>query len=223
MRYIISVNKAAFFYFSDKLSVISLHRGWNLLAEQKQLALLMTATSDRCCCGLLHIKHGTITIGACSLLSTLINGLLFWFDINRMSHHFCIEFCLVLIDVFSVISLFYGILHMRPNFLKPYVYFTLAWCVALVLLFILSLVELINGGQLSVNIAISVAEIFNLAQFGNILRNSSELLTIFSLIGLLLSIALNIWFLCVIFEYYQWLTIQTTKLHFNNHSLAPRL
>uniref|UniRef100_A0A1I8EHD2 Uncharacterized protein n=1 Tax=Wuchereria bancrofti TaxID=6293 RepID=A0A1I8EHD2_WUCBA len=166
--------------------------------------------------------HGTITAGACSLLSTLINGILFWFDINRTTHHFCIEFCLILIDIFSVISLFYGVLHMRPNFLKPY----LAWCVVLVLLFILSLVELINGGQLSANIAISVAEIFNLAQFGNILRNCNELLTILSLIGLLLSIAFNIWFLCVIFEYYQWLTTQTTKpLHFNNHhsSLAPRL
>ncbi|EFO20534.1 hypothetical protein LOAG_07955 [Loa loa] len=157
-------------------------------------------------------------VGSCSLLSTLINGILFWFGVNRTSHHFCIEFCLILIDIFSIMSLFYGVLHMRPNFLKPYVYFTVAWCVALVLLFILSLIELINGDELPINIIISVADIFNLGQPGDTLQNSSALLTILSLIGLLVSIAFNIWFLCVTFEYYQWLTTQTTKpLHLNNH------
>ncbi|KAL3989525.1 putative integral membrane protein [Acanthocheilonema viteae] len=187
---------------------------------------MIIITSDRCCCGLLHIKHGTITIGIFSLLSTLINAILFWFDINRTSHHFCIEFCLILIDIFSIMSLFYGVMHMRPNFLKPYVYFTLTWCVALIILFIVTLVQLISDSEFSANIAALVADIFNLAQSNNMLRNSNILLTILSLIGLLLSIVFNIWTLCVIFEYYQWLTNEIRKtLHFNNHHhiMAPQL
>uniref|UniRef100_A0A0R3S4F8 MARVEL domain-containing protein n=1 Tax=Elaeophora elaphi TaxID=1147741 RepID=A0A0R3S4F8_9BILA len=153
--------------------------------------------------------------GTFSLLSALVNAILFWFDINRTSHHFCIEFCLILVDIFSIISLFYGIWHMRPNFLKPY----LAWCVALIILFVLSLAELINGGELSVNITILVVDIFNVTQ------SISVLLTIISLIGLLASIAFNIWFLCVIFEYYQWLITEIRKpLHLNNdHILASQL
>ncbi|VDO27919.1 unnamed protein product [Onchocerca flexuosa] len=185
----------------------------------------MITTSDRCCCGLLHIKHGTITVGSCSLLSTLINTVLFLFGINRTSHHFYIELCLILIDIFSILSLFYGVLHMRPNFLKPCVYFTLAWCVALGLLFIFSLVELINGDKFPANVAISVADIFNVAQSDDMLRNPNAMLTILSLIGLLLSIAFNIWFLRVIFDCYQWLIIQESKpLNRNNHHvLAPQL
>ncbi|KAM3728505.1 Replicase polyprotein 1ab [Dirofilaria immitis] len=185
----------------------------------------MTTALDRCCCGLLHIKHGTIIVGSFSLLSTLINAILFWFNINRTSHHFCIELCIILIDVFSIISLFYGILYMRPNFLKPYVYFTLTWCVLLALLFIISLVELINGDKLSANITILIADIFNVAQPSIMFRNSSELITILSLIGLLLSIVFNIWFLRVIFGCYQWLTIQIKKpLYLSNHHIfTPQL
>lgn len=57
--------------------------------------------------------------------------------------------------------------------------FQLAWCLALLFLFIFTLIELINGGELPANITISVVDIFHLASHENMLQNCKFLPNLF--------------------------------------------
>uniref|UniRef100_A0A915J6T0 DUF7027 domain-containing protein n=1 Tax=Romanomermis culicivorax TaxID=13658 RepID=A0A915J6T0_ROMCU len=172
---------------------------------------------NRCCCNTMHIRTGAFWVGVCQLISVVLNAFIVFLQAFFVdSHHrkqlnfSIIAFiCLPLILTPIVVGLmFWGLYKYKANFLIPHLVYQMLIVIVLLsgaLLTAVNLAFVRNVFEAPVKDLTSSEETRMAEGNGDPGDKTFHGLHLFNIILFLLTMIIEIWFLCIVYKCYRYL------------------